>query len=470
MPSSRTNSSAGRDELLLALEPGVGRRRGLEQALRQAIREGRVAVGERLPPTRVLARDLGVSRGTVVEAYEQLVAEGYLSARQGSGTAVARAAAAPSPPQPAAVAEPLPRYSFHPGVPDPTAFPADQWVRALRRALRGVRPERLGYQDSRGTPELRYVLASYLARARGVVGSPELVVTCSGFVRGLGLLCGALRGLGAKRLGIENPTIPLHREVAAAAGLELVQLDVDEHGVLVEQVEASRADAVLVTPAHQFPLGSTLSPERRAALVEWARRTGGFVIEDDYDGEFRYDRQPVGALQALDPERVVYAGTASKTLAPGMRLAWLVLPPTLVEPVAAVKRLGERQLPFTEELALAELIESGDWDRHLRRMRSRFRTRRDRLIEMLAKRVPDARALGIAAGLHAVVELPADGPSEDELLARARERSVDVFALGRFWHEPRPLPKALVVGYASPPEHRFAVALRALGDVLADSG
>ncbi|HEY1597946.1 MAG TPA: PLP-dependent aminotransferase family protein [Thermoleophilaceae bacterium] len=467
MPSSRTNSPTGRDELLLALEPGVGRRRGLEQALRRAIREGRVPVGERLPPTRVLARDLGVSRGTVVEAYEQLIAEGYLSARQGSGTAVARAGVAPSPPEPAAVAEPQPRFSFHPGVPDPTAFPADQWVRALRRALRGVRPERLGYEDPHGTPELRYVLASYLARARGVVSSPELIVTCSGFVRGLGLVCAALHDLGARRLAIENPTIPLHREVAAAAGLDLVPLEVDDHGARIDQLEASRADAVLVTPAHQFPLGSTLSPERRSGLVEWARHTGGFVIEDDYDGEFRYDRQPVGALQALDPEHVVYAGTASKTLAPGLRLGWLALPPALVGPVAAVKHLGERQLPFTDELALAELIESGDWDRHLRRMRGRFRTRRDRLIEMLERLVPEARALGISAGLHAVVELPAGGPGEDELLARAHERSVEMFGLGRFWHEPGPRPTALVVGYGSPPEHRFAAALRALGDVLA---
>jgi GntR family transcriptional regulator / MocR family aminotransferase len=468
VPRSRTNSSAAATDLLLALEPGLGRRRGLEQALRRAIRGGRIAVGERLPATRVLARDLGVARGTVVEAYEQLIAEGYLTARQGSGTEVAHTALVPAPPQPEPAAPPVPRYSFHPGVPDPTAFPADQWVRALRRALRTVRPERLGYGDPRGTPELRFVLASYLARARGVDTSPERVVTCAGFVRGLDLLCDVLRGLGARRMAMENPSIRQHREVVAAAGLEIVPLEVDEHGARVDQLEASHADAVLVTPAHQFPLGSTLSPQRRSAIVEWARRSGGFVIEDDYDGEFRYDRQPVGALQALDPERVVYAGTASKTLAPALRLAWLALPPILVDPIAELKGLAERQLPFTEELALAELIESGDWDRHLRRMRGRFRDRRDRFTEMLAGRTPGARALGISAGLHAVVELPAGAPSEPELLERARERSVGVFALGGFWHEPRRGPSALVVGYGSPPEHRFAAALRALGDVLAD--
>jgi GntR family transcriptional regulator/MocR family aminotransferase len=320
----------------------------------------------------------------------------------------------------------------------------------------------------RGTPELRFVLASYLARARGVVTSPELVVTCAGFLRGLDLVCRALRGAGARRMAMEDPCIGWHREVVAATGLELVPLSVDDHGVEVEQLEAARADAVLVTPAHQFPLGSTLSPERRAAIVEWARRTNGFVIEDDYDGEFRYDRQPVGALQALDPERVVYAGTASKTLAPALRLAWLALPSTLVERVTELKGLGERQLPFTEELTLAELIESGDWDRHLRRMRGRYRARRDLFMEMLARHVPGTRALGISAGLHAVVELPPGSPSERELVERARERSVEVFDLARFFHTPRRRPSALVVGYASPPEHRYAAALRALADVLAD--
>ena len=426
-------------------------------------------MGERLPATRVLARDLGLSRGTVVEVYEQLIAEGYLTARQGAGTEVARTAAAPAPLAPEAAAPSAPRYSFHPGVPDPTAFPADQWVRALRRALRAVRPERLGYGDPRGTPELRFVLASYLARARGVVTSPELVVTCAGFLRGLDLLCAALHRLGARRLAMENPCVNQHREVVDAAGLEIVSLEVDDHGVRVDQLEQSRADAVLVTPAHQFPLGSTLSPERRTAIVEWARRTDAFVIEDDYDGEFRYDRQPVGALQALDPERVVYAGTASKTLAPALSMAWLALPPRLVDPVLEIKRLADRQLPFTEELALAELIESGDWDRHLRRMRGRFRARRDSFTDMLDRKVPGARALGISAGLHAVVELPAGAPSERELLDRAEERSVEVLALGGFRHEQRQRGRsALVVGYGSPPEHGFNAALRALADVLAD--
>jgi len=408
----------------------------------------------------MLARDLGVSRGTVVEVYEQLIAEGYLTARQGSGTEVARSAVAPAQPRAEPTAEPTPRFDFHPGVPDPTSFPADQWVRALRRALRSVRPERLGYQDPRGTPELRFVLASYLARARGVATSPELVVTCSGFVRGLDLACHALRATGARRLGMENPTIPIHLEVVAAAGLEVVPLEVDEHGVRIEMVEASRADAVLVTPAHQFPLGSTLSPERRTALVEWATRTGGFVIEDDYDGEFRYDRQPVGAMQALAPEHEVYAGTASKSLAPGLRLGWLVLPDHLVDEVVAVMESFPGAL---DQLTLAAFLTSGGYDRQVRHARLVYRRRRDRLVAaLLRRRLP---VTGIAAGLHALVELPG-GVAEEEVVARAAGHGLAIDGLGTFTAPGQRHAPALVVGYGRPPDHAFTTALARLGTVL----
>jgi GntR family transcriptional regulator / MocR family aminotransferase len=448
----------------------MGRRHGLERALREAIRQGRLAPGTRVPPSRTLARDLGIARGTVVEAYSQLVAEGYLAARQGAGTVVTHntLAAAPPAPEPAAAARPM--FEFHPGVPDPTAFPAQLWLRALRRALRSAPPHALGYGDARGGPELRAALASYLGRARGVVTSPAAVVTVPGFQRGLSLLCEALHARGARRIAMENPCIFQHRDGARAAGLEIVPMEVDGEGARVDLLEESGADIALVTPAHQFPLGATLSPERRAALVEWARAGDRIVIEDDYDGEFRYDRQPVGALQALDPERIVYAGTASKTLVPGLRIAWLALPEWLIEPIVDIKKVNDRQLPFTDELALAELIESGDWDRHVRRMRARHRARRDRFVAMLAERAPSTRAVGISAGLHAVVELPDGGPSESDLVTRARERSIGLFALGPFWHRPRRRPQALVVGYGSPPEHRYEAALRELGDVLATVG
>jgi GntR family transcriptional regulator/MocR family aminotransferase len=466
VPRSWTNSRRPAGDLLLELEPGAGRRDGLERALRGAIREGRLSPGAKLPPSRVLARDLGVSRGTVVEAYAQLVAEGFLTARQGAGTAVAGTVLAPPPPEPQTTPGSSPMFSFHPGVPDATFFPADLWVRALRRALRSTPPTALGYGDPRGAPELRAVLASQLARTRAVVASPEQIVTCAGFMRGFSLVCQTLRSLGARRIAMEDPCIAQHRAVATAAGLQVLPLEVDDGGARLDALDSTPVDAVLVTPAHQFPLGSTLSPDRRAALVEWARRTDGFVIEDDYDGEFRYDRQPVGALQALDPERVAYAGTTSKTLAPALRMAWLALPPRLVDPLLDIKRLADRQLPFTDELALAGLIESGDWDRHLRRMRSRYRARRDRLVETVAEHAPSTRTVGISAGVHAVVELPPSGPTERQLLARAAERSVELFELGRFWHKPRRRPQALVLGYCAPPEHRFEAALRALVDVL----
>jgi GntR family transcriptional regulator/MocR family aminotransferase len=456
--------------VLLELAPGVGRRDGLERALREAIRLGRLAPGTRIPPSRTLARDLGIARGTVVEAYSQLVAEGYLAARQGAGTVVthnAHAATAPAR-EPAAAAQPM--FDFHPGVPDPTAFPTRQWLRALRRALVSAPPSALGYGDPRGAPELRDALASYLARARGVVTSPAAVVTVPGFMRGLALLCVALQARGARRIAMENPCIFQHRDGAKAAGLEIVPMEVDEQGARVDVLERSGADVALVTPAHQFPLGATLSPERRAALVEWARAGDRLVIEDDYDGEFRYDRLPVGALQALDPDRIVYAGTASKTLVPGLRIAWLALPEWLTRPIVDIKKVNERQLPFTDELALAELIESGDWDRHVRRMRGRHRARRDRFAATLAESAPSARAIGISAGLHAVVELPGRGPTEKELVTRARGRSIGLFPLGPFWHRPRRRPQALVVGYGSPPEHRYEAALRELGDVLSVVG
>ena len=448
---------AGRD-LLVAVDERDGRGAGLERALRAAIRDGRLAPGTRLPSTRALAGDLGWARGTVAGAYAQLVAEGWLTARAGAGTVVAAGAEKTSVEAPAHETARSFRYDLRAGSPDVASFPRAAWAAALRRTLREAPDAALRLGDPRGRPELRTALAAYLGRARGVVAAPERIVICSGYVQALGLLATAL-GPGAT-IAMEDPCLALHRDVVKAAGLHVTALPVDDRGARVDA--AGGADAVLVTPAHQVGLGSTLAPERRAALAE----RGGLVIEDDYDGEFRYDGRPVGALQALAPDHLVYAGTASKALSPALRIAWLVLPERWLEPVVEAKRLADSASPALDQLALAHFIESGELDRHLRRMRLHYRRRRDALVAALA---PHVRVLGIAAGLHAVLELPARAPREPEILAAAARRSLAVTGLDSFWHEPGDRPTRLQAGYATPPGHAFAGAVDALAHVMREA-
>jgi GntR family transcriptional regulator/MocR family aminotransferase len=450
---------AGRD-LLVAVDEADGRGAGLERALRGAIRDGRLAPGTRLPSTRVLAADLGWARGTVAGAYSQLAAEGWLVARAGAGTVIAAGAEPPQADAPAPAAVRPVRYDLTAGSPDVASFPRAAWAAALRRVLREAPDAALRLGDPRGRIELRRTLAAYLGRARGVVADPERMVICSGYVQALALLAAALGPRAT--IAMEDPCLALHREVVRAGGLRVAPLPVDDRGARVEA--AGDADAAVVTPAHQVGLGSTLAPERRAALAEWARER--LVIEDDYDGEFRYDGRPVGALQALAPDHIVYAGTASKALSPALRIAWLVLPEPLVEPVVEAKRLADSASPALDQLAFARLIDSGELDRHLRRMRARYRRRRDALVEALADRAPAVRVLGIAAGLHAVLELPADAPPEPEIVAAARDRSLAITALGSFWHEAAYRPPALQAGYATPPDHAYDGAIGVLADVM----
>ncbi len=456
----------GRD-LHLDLTGSGGLRAALLRALREAVRSGRLAPGTRLPSSRSLAADLGIARNTVADAYAELVAEGWLSARQGSGTHVAervlpRTGAAPRrAPGPLGPAGP-PRFDLTPGTPDVAAFPRTAWLAAARRALTAAPSEAFGYGSPAGRPELRTVLADYLARARGVRADPERIVVCTGFMQGLALLGRAL-GDGAGHLAVESYGLDFHREVIARAGLRLLPLPVDEHGARTAELTAhDDLRAALLTPAHQFPTGVPLHPDRRAAAVNWARATGGYVLEDDYDGEFRYDRQPVGALQGLDPDHVVYLGTASKSLAPALRLAWMVLPDRLVEPVLALKSAGEWSSGTLEQLTLAEFISSGAYDRHLRGMRLRYRRRRDQLVAALAERAPHVHVSGIAAGLHAVLELPPG--TERSIVQAARWQGLALDGLARFRAPATPAPPrdALVVAYGTPPDHSFTGALDAL--------
>ncbi len=488
----RTWAISGVD-LHLDLE-GPRVRAALEAGLRDAVSSGRLGAGTRLPSSRGLAADLGIARNTVAEAYGQLVAEGWLTARQGSGTRVAarvdgsradqgrprnnghtanrgpNAAQRPgADPASDSAGEPpatRDRFDLRPGSPDVSAFPTSAWLRAARSALAQAPFAALDYSDPRGRPELRAALADYLARARGVRASPERIVVCSGFTHGFALLCQVLRQDGARTIAIEAHGLPSVPAAAAVAGLELRCVAIDGEGAVVE--ELGDADAAVLTPAHQFPLGMPLAPRRRASVIRWATSGERLIIEDDYDGEFRYDRHPVGALQAHAPDHVVYAGTASKTLAPGLRLAWLVVPPALVEPLVAARMLTDRHSAVIDQLTLAELIRSGAYDRHVRRSRLTYHRRRDRLMAQLRRRAPQARVSGIAAGLHALVDLP-PGLSEDEVIARAAERGLVVSGLATFDHRPTRDREALVVGYAKPPEYAFTGAVARLTAALADA-
>lgn len=468
MSFSGTNPAGGADELLLEIDrAGGGVRVQLESRLREAIRSGRLVAGERLPASRALAADLGLSRRLVVEAYAQLLAEGYLRARRGSGTFVARAAAEPDA-QPAESSSAPPAYDFFPGSPDLGSFPRRAWLRAQRAILRELPDSSLGYPDPRGVEPLRRVLATHLRRVRGVAAEPESIVVCSGARQALALLGCLLCG---GRVAIEDPTLPLHRAVLQAAGCEPVALGVDGDGARVQELESLQARgpvrAALVTPAHQAPLGVALSRERRAALLDWARTRDALVIEDDYDAEFRYDRAPLGALQGLAPDRVVYVGTASKVLAPGLRLGWMVLPPRLVAAVLERRQLLDAGGPVLEQLTLARLIEDGGYDRHLRRARRLYRARRDTLVAAVARELPRARVRGIAAGLHAVVEL---GARRDalELVRAARRHSVGVYPLGYAYARARPRADGLVLGYAALAEPAIEEGIRRLALALAE--
>jgi GntR family transcriptional regulator/MocR family aminotransferase len=465
MAISQTTSGL---DLLLELTPGKGRGAALERALREAIRAGRLPRGSALPSSRALAHDLQMARSTVSAAYAQLVAAGYLTTRQGAGTWVTSGPVAISTDGFEEAPTAQPRFDLRPGFPDLSSFPRALWLRALGRVLSRASDSVFAPGDPRGRPELRRSLAEYLARARGVVTTPGQLLVCNGFCQGFQLLCRILHERGARRIALEDPCVFLYPPIARKAGLEVVSVPVDGDGLSVERLAESSADAVLVTPAHQFPLGATMSPQRRAALVAWAQTNDALIIEDDYDGEFRYDRQPVGALQGLDPERVAYAGTASKTLAPGMRLAWLALPAALLPAAIEERGLGDRYAPLLDQLALAELIDQGDFDRHIRRMRLRYRRRRDRLIATLREAAPTLSPAGVAAGLHILLELR-DGVREAQVLEVAEERSIGLYGLERFRHRDSDSNQALVVGYGTPAEHNFDSALRALAELLADT-
>jgi GntR family transcriptional regulator/MocR family aminotransferase len=401
-----------------------------------------------------------------VDAYAQLLAEGYLTARRGAGTYVAEAASAagvaPTAPELQALS-----FDFFPGYPDLASFPRRPWLRALREALAVAPASSLGYPDARGAMELRVALAEHLRRVRGVVADPQRIVVCSGTAQALVLLARALDG---PHLAVEDPGLPPHRMILTAHGARLSALPVDDDGAEVAQLsriaaQAGPVDGVLVTPAHQCPMGVALSPARRAALLEWATTRRAFVIEDDYDAEYRYDRAPLAALQGLAPDRIIYMGTVSKTLAPALRLGWLALPPALVELVAEQRTLADHGAPTLDQLALARLIDSGAYDRHLRQARRRYRARRDALIDAVGRHLPGARVTGLAAGLHAIVRLPREVQGA-ALMRAAAERSVGVYPLALGYMQPPLEGDGIVLGYANLTESRIEQGVRLLAGVI----
>jgi GntR family transcriptional regulator / MocR family aminotransferase len=430
----------------------------IEDQLRVAIRDGSLRAGAQVPSTRDLARQLGVSRRVIVDAYGQLAAEGYLVMRQGARPQVSEAGAATAPSE-ASQATPArpPRYDFRPSVPDVSDFPRSSWLRSLRQALGTIADLDLGYGDPLGVEELRIALSDYLGRVRGVVAEPGRLIVTSGYTQGLALVAHALATSGAKRIAIEDPSNPEQTDIVARAGLETVAVGVDHEGLRVS--ELGDADAVVVTPAHQHPTGVVLSGERRNALLGWLREREAIAIEDDYDAEYRYDRAAVGALQGLDPERVVYAGSSSKTLAPALRIGWLVAPPGLVDAIRTEKLLADRGTARIEQLALADFLTRGDLDRYLRRMRVRYRARRDALVAAIEEELPEAKIRGVAAGLHATVELPA-GADERAIQAEAERRRVLLAVMSEARIGDTPLPPALLLGYAHTPEPSIAPGVR----------
>ncbi|MFF9868106.1 PLP-dependent aminotransferase family protein [Streptomyces sp. NPDC013953] len=442
-------------DLHLELDVADGLRTGLERALRAAARSGRLAPGTRLPATRKLAEDLGLARGTVRAAYDQLIAEGYLTARQGSGTVVALRPGG----MPAATAEPAraerPRHDLRPGSPDASAFPVAAWLESSRRALGSAPADAFGYGDPLGRAELRTALAGYLGRARGVSARPESIVITNGYLQGLTLLAAVVGGTFA----MEDPGVPLHREAVRRTGARVVPLPVDDLGARADLVDGLAADAVEVTPAHQYPTGRTLHPCRRRALLDWARSSSGLIVENDYDAEFRYDRKPVGALQGAGPENVAYLGTTSKTLGPALRIGWMVLPPRLIDPVVDAKLHVDHHTEHLGQLTLADLITRHGYDRHIRAARQRYLRRRDELRRRIAD-VPISLT-GIAAGLHALAVLPSGGPTEADVRTAAEAHGL---ALG-YLSERRALPstaQGVIIGYGRPPDHAYASALDAL--------
>ena len=472
-------TASGRGADFLQLSPASAPARGLTSwlagAIRAAIMDGRLRAGASLPATRLLADDLGVSRGVVVEAYQRLADEGLVSARPGTGTRVSGLPPRPvrqkkDRPWPAgATVLPQPwragaELDLSPGVPDLSGFPRAAWLRAERSVLDQASAAELGYGDPRGSESLRRELAGWLARTRGLRAAADDIIIVSGVAQALALLAQWLNAHGTTRIAIEDPGSLGSRDQLSYWGLATVPVPVDEHGLCTSHLAGSGLRAVLLTPAHQFPTGVVLAPPRRHELLDWAVAAGAVIIEDDYDAEYRYDRAPVPALAAAAPGHVAYAGTTSKTLAPGMRLGWLVPPARLHADLVTAKHAADLGSPALPQLVLARLIATGELEQHIRGVRKRQRARRDALLGALRPELPQARVQGVPAGLHLLITFPALAVDDTDLAERIHQAGVLVHPLS--WHRQRPGPPGLVLGYAAHTPDQLREAARRIAQAL----
>jgi GntR family transcriptional regulator/MocR family aminotransferase len=469
----------GGPDLLLTLDRSAGPIGiQIQDQLRAAIREKRVGAGERLPSTRRLAQLLGVSRGTVVDVYEQLLAEGYVESTVGSGTRVAVMPDGwPAARPPGDAAEPAPGPALRPveidfeyGIPDLGMVPLTAWSWALSEATRTLPTAELGDEDPAGSRHLRDVVTAYHRRVRSGCAVADDAVIVSGFRQGLGFVLATLAQAGMQQVALEDPGPREHDVIARRAGLEPVPVPVDDQGLDVDRLRATGVRAVLLTPAHQCPTGVVLSPSRRRDLVAWADDVDGVILEDDYDAEFRYDRQPVGSLQGLNPTRVIALGSVSKTLAPTIKLGWVLAPSRFVAGIVEEKGLRSRGAPGLDQEALALLMETGRFDRHLRRVREVYRARRDVLAAEVEQAFGPGRLQGLSAGCHALLRLP-EGTSEPDIVAATAAMGVRVNGLGLYRFgpsdaEPKPLPPAVVLGFGNVSEAQIRQGIRRLEEAV----
>jgi GntR family transcriptional regulator / MocR family aminotransferase len=462
----------GGPDLLVVLDRGAGPLgMQIQDQLRAAIRDRRLGAGERLPSTRRLAELLGVSRGTVVDVYEQLLAEGYVESVVGSGTRVVPMPSGGSVRRAPGVAAGRARAAeadFEYGIPDLGSVPLTDWCWAVSEAARVLPTAELGEEDPAGSSHLREVVTAYHRRVRSGCAVAEDAVVVSGFRQGLTFALATLARHGIQRVALEDPGPREHDVIARRAGLDAVPVPVDDHGLDVDSLRATGARAVLVTPAHQCPTGVALGPSRRRDLVAWADEVDGVILEDDYDAEFRYDRQPVGSLQGLAPARVIALGSVSKTLAPAIRLGWVLAPPQFVAGIVEEQRLSSRGAPGLDQEALALFMESGRFDRHLRRVREIYRARRDVLAAEVELAFGPGRLHGLEAGCHALLHLPG-GTSERAVVATAATMGVRVNGLGHYRFagaDAAPRPPALVLGFGNVSERQISRGIRMLAEAV----